>query len=195
MEQVSENVVVYYPGDPVGDEATGTVKIALMGSSSYDPSGAHDWERKFIEGVKYYADRSMNSTTGLVMFKNLNYSIICGKAANPIQNPQMDPNNPEFITKMSSNLDFCDAADGIIFNFLKKSQSPTPLMLFGHLVRTGKMICKCPQEYFAYPLIKLMCERYQIPLYPGKMVSVLLMLQGLFTLPSFQQVQQFNLPE
>ena len=72
MEQVSENVVVYYPGDPIGEEAAGTVKIALIGSSSYDPSGVHDWEKKFIEGVKYYADRSMNSTTGLVMFKNLN---------------------------------------------------------------------------------------------------------------------------
>ena len=117
MEQVSENVVVYYPGDPIGDEATGTVKIALMRCSSYDPSGAHDWEQKFIEGVKYYADRSMNSTTGLVMFKNLNYSILCGKSANPIQDTQMDPNNQEFITKMTSNLDFCDAADGIIFNF------------------------------------------------------------------------------
>lgn len=194
MEQVSENVIVYYPGDPIGEEATGSVKIALVGSSSYDPSNAFNWEQKFIEGVAYYADRSMNSKTGLVMFKNLNYAILCGKPAN-LNNPNMDPNNQEFIVKTSSNLDFCDAADGIIFNFLKKSQSPFPPMLFGHLATSGKMICRCPSEYFAYPLVKLMCERYRVPLYPGKMVSVLLMLQGLFTLPAFQQVQQFQLPE
>lgn len=195
MEQVSENVFVYYPGDPIGDEAAGTVKIALVGSSSYDPSGAFAWEQKFIDGVKYYADRSMNSKTGLVMFKNLNYSILCGKPANPMQNMMMSLDNPEFTTKTTSNLDFCDAADGIIFNFLKKSTSPAPLVLFGNLLQTGKVICRCPNEYFAYPLVKIMCERYNVPLYPGKMVSVLLMLQGLFTLPAFQQVQQFQLPE
>ncbi len=195
MEQVSENVIVYYPGDVIGDEAAGAVKIALVGSSSYDPSGSYAWEEKFIEGVKYYSDRSMNSKTGLVMFKNLNYAILCGKAANPPINSNMSVDNPEFYQKVTSNLDFCDAADGIVFNFLKKSQSPTPLMLFGHLAQTGKLICRCPCEYFSYPLVKLMCERYQIPLYPGKMVGVLLMLQGLFTLPAFQQVQQFNLPE
>lgn len=195
MEQISENVIVYYPGDVIGEEATGSVKIALVGSSSYDPSGAYAWEQKFIEGVAYYADRSMNSKTGLVMFKNLNYAILCGKPANPLQNPEMSVDNPEFTAKTTSNFDFCDQADGIIFNFLKKSQAPAPLLLFGNYAQSQKMICRCPAEYYAYPMVKLMCERYQIPLYPGKMVSVLLMLQGLFTLPAFQQVQQFNLPE
>lgn len=194
MEQVSENVIVYYPGDPIGDEAQGTVKIALMGSSSYDASGTYNWEQKFIEGVKYYADRSMNSKSGLVMFKNLNYSILCGKPAN-LQNPEMNLDNPEFVTKVSSNLDFCNAADGIIFNFLKKSTAPFPLMLFSYLVQTEKMIVRCPLEYPNYPAVKLLCERHNVPLYPGKMVGVLLMLQGLFTLPAFQQAQQFQLPE
>jgi len=193
MIQLSSNVIEYFPGDSIGDEASGYIKIALAGSDSYEPSGAYDWQRKFAEGLVQLSDP--NSGTGLIMYKNMKFAVLNCKSANPPANFSLDINNQEAVDKISSNLDFCAVADGIFLNFLKKSESLMPVFQFGYLAKTGRLVVRCPDEYKYHALVSVICQREQIPLYPGRLTNVLTILQGLLTLPNIAQMQQLQLPE
>lgn len=193
MIQLSNNVIEYFPGEEIGPEAAGAIKIALIGSDSYDPSGTYDWQGKFADGLVKLSDPT--GGTGLLMYKNLKFVILNCKPANPPANPTLDLGNPEAVTKITSSLDFCAMADGIFLNFLKKSQSMMPVFELGYLCQSGKLVVRCPDEYVNQPLVSLICERHGVPMYPGQMTNVLTILQGLFTLPSLQQIQQYPLPE
>ena len=182
MIQLSNNVIEYFPGEPLGEEAAGAIKIALIGSDSYEPSGTYDWQGKFAAGLAKIADPV--GGTGLIMYKNMKFAILNCKPANPPQNPILDLNNPEAVTKISSSLDFCAAADGIFLNFLKKSKSMMPIFELGYLSQSGKVVVRCPDEYIYQPLVSMVCQRHGIPMFPGQLTNVLTILQGLFTLPN-----------
>jgi hypothetical protein len=184
---------MYYPGETLDESINGTVKIALIGSDSYEPGGMYDWQGKFAEGLAKLADPIGGQ--GLLMYKNLNYTILNCKPANPPHNPTMDINNPEMVTKVSASFDFCSVADAIFLNFLKKSTSMMPVFELGYLANSGKLVVRCPNEYAYQPLVQLVCQRHGIPMYPGQMTNVLTILQGLFALPGLQQTQQYPLPE
>ena len=184
---------MYYPGETLDETVNGTVKIALVGSDSYEPGGVYDWQQKFAEGLAKIADPVGGN--GLLMYKNMNYTILNCKPATPPQNPTLDLNNPEMVTKVSATFDFCHVADAIFLNLLKKSTSMMPIFELGYLARTGKVVVRCPNEYIYQPMVSLVCQRHNIPLYPGQMTNVLTILQGLFTLPNLQQIQQYPLPE
>ena len=193
MIQLSTNVIEYFPGEIPGEEAAGAVKIALIGSDSYDPSGTYDWQGKFAAGLVKLADPV--GGTGLIMYKNMKFAILNCKPANPPANPALDLGNPEAVMKISGSLDFCAMADGIFLNFLKKSQSVMPIFELGYLCQSGKVVVRCPDEYAYQPLVSMICQRHGVPMYPGQMTNVLTILQGLFTLPTLQQIQQYPLPE
>lgn len=193
MVILGNNVRMFYPGEPLDESVNGTVKIALVGSDSYEPGGAYDWQGKFAEGLAKIADPV--GGTGLLMYKNMNFTILNCKPATPPKSPIMDLNNPEMVTKVSATLDFCSVADAVFLNFLKKSTSTMPIFELGYLSRTGKVVVRCPNEYAYKPLVELVCSRHGIPMFPGQMTTVLTILQALFTLPNLQQIQQYPLPE
>ena len=109
---------MYYPGETLDESINGTVKIALIGSDSYEPGGMYDWQGKFAEGLAKLADPIGGQ--GLLMYKNLNYTILNCKPANPPHNPTMDINNPEMVTKVSASFDFCSVADAIFCHPMRR---------------------------------------------------------------------------
>ena len=193
MIQLSNNVTMYYPGETLDESINGTVKITLIGSDSYEPGGAYDWQGKFAEGLAKLADPVGGQ--GLLMYKNMNYTILNCKPANPPQNPTMDINNPEMVTKVSASFDFCSIADAIFLNFLKKSTSMMPIFELGYLANSGKLVVRCPNEYAYQPLVQLVCQRHGIPLLPvnSNVKDAIWALMSIC--PSMQTNTQISLPE
>ena len=197
MEQISSNVMVLQMGDPIPAGTEDAIKILLVGSESIDTPSDNgqpsnfDWQGKFIAGIASLTD----TEKGLLMFKNKKY-IIINCTYIPKMMPEVNmPQNVELLNKYNYILDMANQADGIFCNILKKTQSPIPLFEFGLFVSSSKLVIRCPEEYPYSSLIKLICERSNIPLLPGKS-SVKDVLFSLFvSIPKFQELQQYQLPE
>ena len=113
--------------------------------------------------------------------------------------PNFDPTpsitNQEYMNKKTWEMDMVNAADGIFLNFLSKSVSPLPLFEFGLLATSGKLIVRCPENYFQYSQVAFTCQRMGITLLPTKanVKDVLWSMANL--LPALQQNKALQLPE
>lgn len=193
MEQISNTVAIISGGEPIPAGFEDGIKIALMGSSDLNVSQELDWYSKFAQGVALITNTDPGK--GIIMYRGMKFLLMSCKSWNP-SNPIMSYNNPEFITKMSADLDYAAAADCIFFNFLKKSTAQMPLTEFCLVSQSGKVICRCPNDYVNYGVVRCISERYNIPLLPGATTSVLSVLQTMWAfIPKFQEVQRFKLPE
>lgn len=192
MEQISETVAIISGGEPIPAGFEDSIKIALLGSSDLNPMQTNDWQSKFAQGLVLITNTEPGK--GIIMYRGMKFLILNCKSWNPA-NPTMDFNNPEFVNKVGYDLEMADAADCIFYNFLKKSTALNPMIEFALTARTGKMICRCPIEYQNYAYVRLICERYNIPLLPGATTSVLSVLQTMYAfIPKFQEIQRFQLP-
>lgn len=190
MQQLSENVLVLSPGDQLPPMSNDAIKIYLAGSQDLNPAGNNDWQMKIATGT-------VNLTEGpnaISVFKGRKWIFINPKAA-----PQMDPTpsltNQEFVNKKTWEMDMANAADGIFLNFLKRSMSPLPLFEFGLFASSGKLIVRCPEEYFQYSQVSFTCQRMGITLLPTKanVKDVLWSMANM--LPILQQNKAIQLPE
>ena len=192
MEQISETVAIISGGEPIPAGFEDSIKIALLGSSDLNPMQTNDWQSKFAQGLALITNTEPGK--GIIMYRGMKFLILNCKSWNPA-NPTMDFNNPEFVNKVGYDLEMADAADCIFYNFLKKSKALNPMIEFALTASTGKMICRCPIEYQNYAYVRLICERYNIPLLPGATTSVLSVLQTMYAfIPKFQEIQRFQLP-
>ena len=192
MEQLSSNVIVLQMGDPIPPGTEDAIKILLVGSESIDDSSdSFDWQGKFISGVLNITDPEK----GLLMFKNKKYIIINCKYIPKMMPDAGMPQNAELLNKYNYILDMANMSDGIFCNILKKTQSPIPLFEFGLFTSSNKLVIRCPEEYQYSSLVKLICERSNVPLLPGKS-SVKDVMFSLFAyIPKFQEMQKYQLPE
>lgn len=60
------------------------------------------------------------------------------------------------------HLDLCDK---ILMNILPESLSPISLMELGLYASSGKLIVCCPEDFYRYTNIKMVCEKYNVPLF------------------------------
>lgn len=194
MQQISETVFTLEGGEPIPPSGfEDFVKIALMGTSDMGPAQNGDWQSKFAQGVA--AITSTEPNKGIIMYRGMKFLLMNCKTMG-YSNPMMTYDNPEFVTKISNDLNYSQAADAIFFNFLKSSQSVTPLVEYSLVAGTGKCVVRCPNEYVNYGLVRIIAERYQVPLLPGATTSVLSVLQTMWGfIPAFQEVQKFRMPE
>lgn len=194
MEQLSKNVTVLRYPDPLIVDNKGSIKILLAGSSSLEQGGTYDWQNKFIQGLVALTDPTPGSKTGIMMFSKLSYLVIDPRSYASNQEPTVD--NPEFVQAESYFLDMIDQVDAIFLNFLKKSTAVTGVFDLGYLIRSGKTVVRCPDEYFMSGMVNFLCQRYNVPLLPGRQGTVLSVLQSMFAFcPGIQQQQQYQLPE
>lgn len=196
MNQVSQNVIVLQMGDPMPEGTEDAIKILLVGTESVDTPTAngeaatYDWQKKFIDGVV-----DLTGQDGMLMFKNKNYIIInCKYIPKMMPTPNM-PGNTELLNKYNYILDMANQADGIFCNILKKTTSPIPMFEFGLFLSSNKLVVRCSEEYPYSSLIKLVCERNNVPLLFGKS-SVKDALFSFFAgIPKFQELKKYDLPE
>lgn len=187
MVQLNERITVINPGDQL-TMGTDAVKIYLGGTMDFS-SDVNDWQTRFQNGVVALTD----PIKGILMFKNTSFIII-----NPHVPPQNalapDLNNPEFCTTMQWRMNMMDQADVILVNLMNKSIEHAPLLDFATNLRTGKLIVRCGELYKSYPQVRLLCERYSVPLLNGTAnVKDILLTMGSFV-SKFQQQQPEQAP-
>lgn len=62
-------------------------------------------------------------------------------------------------------LNHLDKADTILMNLLPSSKSPISLLELGLYAKSGKLVVVCPKEFYRYSNVRIICEKYKIPLY------------------------------
>lgn len=203
MEQILDNLLVMRPFDaPIPPEgAEGSFIIYLAGSQDVnagqvnpngDPISKFDWQTNFIKACTEIFDRT--SGKGLTPYNQFNYIII-----NPCytpQNPTPNVMNPEYMEYKNWEASAMEASTGIFLNFLKRSTSPLPLFTLGYACQSGRLVCRCPETYQNYAMVRFYCQKYGVPLLPSKVSSVLSVLQSFFSfVDGFQQANKYALPE
>lgn len=197
MKNISDNVIILEMGEPIPPGSEDAIKILLVGSESIDGQtangqpGTYDWQSKFAQGVASIA----NPNDGLIMFKNAKYLIINSKYIPVITPDPMIPENAELMNKYNWILDMSNAADIIFCNILKKTTSPIPLMEFGLFVPSQKLVMRCPETYPYFQLVKLICERSQVPLLQSKSTVKDALFSAYSFCKRFQELQKYQLPE
>ena len=58
-----------------------------------------------------------------------------------------------------------EKSDLIVMNLLENSKSPISLMEIGLFASRGKLMVFCPKGFYRYDNVRIVCERYDIPLY------------------------------
>lgn len=198
MEQLASNIKVLYSPEPIpGEGIEDYVKIALVGSTDLVDGGQLDWYTAFINGLVTIAGRESNHAVNI--FKNLNYLVFNCKTPK-VANGSMSVDNPEFVQHTAWLSDCCDLADGIFINFLKRSTSVMPLFWFSQYVKSGKLVVRVPMEadYVYSGLVNMECQRFNVPMFPGKMGNVMSVIQAFFSfIPKMQLLNNPNiqLPE
>lgn len=189
MLQVNEKILVLNPGDQLPTLTNDSIKLYLGGTMDFSSSN-NDWQQKFIEGLAKLTD----PLKGLLMYKNVSW-IIFNPHVLPTTNLAPSLDNPEFVQTMQWRIQMMDLADVVFLNIMNKSTSPIPVLEFGTMTTSGKLVVRCGENYQIYSQIRLYCEKYQIPLLTGKTsVKDVLLAMGSYT-QKFQELQSLQLPE
>jgi len=188
MQQLSENVIVLQAGDqfpPEGFDPNEFIKIALIGSTDLNPNTNDSWFEKFEESL-------VNVQREVLMYKNMKFMILDCKSLGP--NGDMTYDNQAFLNKFQSDWSFMSQADAIFCNFLKRSTAQYPIYLFSSQLTSGKMLVRCPQEYFSYGYVRTACELNSVPLLPGNAMTVTGVLGNMFSfIPNLQKMQRYSI--
>lgn len=190
MFNVNEHITVFNPGEQLPQVTNDSVKIYLGGTMDFSGNPQTDWQQAFIDGLAKLSD----PVKGLLLIKNLNFIIFNPKV--PPQNPAA-PNldNPEFVQTMKWRMQMQDMADIVFLNIMKNSVSPIPILEFGSLLGSGKLIVRASEMNNMYSQIRMYCEKYQIPLLTGKTsVKDVLLAAGGY-LEKFRDNNRYPLPE
>ena len=189
MLQVSEKITVLYPGDQLPVVTNDAIKVYLGGTMDFG-SSENDWQTKFVEGLTKLTD----PLKGLLMIKGANW-IIFNPHVPPTNRLAPTLENPEFIAVMQWRLSMMDIADFVFLNIMNKSVSPTPILEFGSLVTSGKLVVRCGEANQMYSQIHLYCEKYGVPLLTGKTsVKDVILCAGSY-IQKFRDLQQMQIPE
>ena len=78
--------------------------------------------------------------------------------------PSDDAHN-EITKQINWELDHLERADLIVMNILGSSKSPISLMEIGLFAKSGKLLVFCPENYYRFDNVKVVCDRYNIPLF------------------------------
>ena len=96
---------------------------------------------------------------------------------------------------MQWRLQMQDLSDIVFINIMKNSMSPIPVLEFGSLLNSGKLIVRASEGNQIYSHIRIYCEKYSVPLLTGKTsVKDVLLAAGGY-LEKFRDNTKYPLPE
>lgn len=84
---------------------------------------------------------------------------------NPRRDEWPDDGSDEVIRQIKWEHKHMDEADTIIMNIIGESKSPISLMEIGMYSQSGKLIVFCPEDFYRFDNVKVVCEKYDIPLH------------------------------
>ena len=109
---------------------------------------------------------SINFQKSLVDELNLSDTVHPIMIYNPRREDWPDSNdNNEIEKQINWELYHLERADLIVMYILGDSKSPISLMELGLYARSGKLIVFCDPNFYRYDNVRLVCRRYNIPLY------------------------------
>ena len=79
-----------------------------------------------------------------------------------------DHNSEQFNEQVNWELDMLEDADIIVMYFDPATKSPISLLELGLYARSKKLIVCCPDGFWRKGNVRVVCERYKIPLYNDK---------------------------
>ncbi|MEG1008346.1 MAG: nucleoside 2-deoxyribosyltransferase domain-containing protein [Clostridia bacterium] len=139
---MANNNVYIAPENSLNDSEN--FKIFLAGT--IDNGSSDDWQQNLINYI------------------NNNYTDI------DIYNPRrsfcdIEQGSKEFKEQVDWELDHLNKCDLILMNILRDSKSPISLLEMGLFANSRKMLVVCEPGFYRYDNVKIVCERYHIPLY------------------------------
>ena len=153
-------------------------------------SSENDWQQKFIDNLVKLTD----PYRGLLMIRGASW-IIFNPHVPPAQNLEPSLENPEFVQTIQWRLQMMDISDFVFLNLMNKSVSPVPVLEFGSLLTSGKLVVRCGEKYQIYSQVRMYCEKYGVPLLTGKTsVKDVILCAGNY-IQRFRDLQQMQLPE
>lgn len=124
-----------------------SIKIFLAGTIDCE-QGSVDWQHKICKKIEGISDNK--------------YSITI---YNPRREEFPDNGSKEVRRQIRWEHEHMDNADYIIMNILENSKSPITLMELGMYAKSGKLIVFCKPKFYRYDNVKLVCQKYKVPLY------------------------------
>lgn len=130
-------------------------------AGTIETENSEDWRKKYVEEMKDIAnnitdcrniEENYNSETDVIV----------------IYNPKRNTPPEDIDTQINWELEALENVDNIYVNFEKNSKSPISLLELGLFARTGKICVTCPKEFYKYDNVRVVCERYNIPMRNGK---------------------------
>lgn len=190
MLNVNEHITVFSPGEQLPQITNDSVKIYLGGTMDFSGNIETDWQQAFINGLAKLTD----PVKGLLLIKNLNFIIFNPKL--PLTGPLAPTlDNPEFVKVMDWRLQMQELSDIVFVNIMKNSVSPIPVLEFGSLLSSGKLIVRASEANKMYSHLRLYCEKFQVPLLTGQTsVKDVLLAAGGY-LEKFRDNARYPLPE
>ena len=85
-----------------------------------------------------------------------------------VYNPRRDTcpsGNTEFERQVNWEQDMLEDSDIIFMYIAGTSKSPITLLELGEFLTSGKLIVVCEEDFYRYGNVRIMCERFGIPLY------------------------------
>ena len=96
---------------------------------------------------------------------------------------------------MDWRLQMQELSDIVFVNIMKNSISPIPVLEFGSLLSSGKLIVRASEANKMYSHLRLYCEKFQVPLLTGQTsVKDVLLAAGGY-LEKFRDNAKYPLPE
>ena len=84
---------------------------------------------------------------------------------NPRRETWPDDNSNEFERQVNWEQDMLEDSDVIFMYITGTSKSPITLLELGEFLTSGKLIVVCEEDFYRYGNVRIMCERFGIPLY------------------------------
>ena len=136
---------------PQIDDTEDNIGRRIFLAGTIDMGNSSDWQNALISRLS--DDR----------YQNLNITIY-----NPRRDKEFNVDDQE--EQIRWELSHLDKADVILVNILPDSKSPITLMEIGLYANSGKLVVVCPKEFYRYDNVRIVCEKYNIPLYnsPGQ---------------------------
>lgn len=90
---------------------------------------------------------------------------------NPRRDEWPDDGSDEVIRQIKWEHKHMDEADYIVMNIIGDSKSPISLMEIGMYAQSGKLTVFCPEDFYRFDNVKVVCEKYGIPLHTTNEIS------------------------
>ena len=84
-----------------------------------------------------------------------------------------DAGKDEIERQIKWELYHLERADLIVMNILGNSKSPISLMELGLFAKEKKVIVFCPSTFYRYDNVRIVCERYGVPLFDTNDILVI----------------------